>query len=150
MKVIFLDIDGVLNCQATAQRHRGVIGIDPYLVAIFNRIIFATEASIVLSSTWRLAEQWRQEVRSQVMDFIDITPRHPKECGNDTDEPFCNRRGCEIEIWLKQHPEVERYAIIDDDSDMLPEQLPNFFKTTWQEGLTEEVAQKVIAHLTRG
>jgi membrane-bound lytic murein transglycosylase MltF len=42
---------------------------------------------------------------------------------------------------------VERYAILDDDTDMLPEQLPNFFQTTWEEGLTEEIAEKVIAHL---
>jgi hypothetical protein len=32
-------------------------------------------------------------------------------------------RGEEIKAWLHQHPEVTRYAIVDDDSDMLPEQV---------------------------
>ena len=35
-------------------------------------------------------------------------------------------RGQEIQEWLDQHPEVEDYAILDDDSDMLPEQFAKF------------------------
>lgn len=134
MKVIFLDIDGVLNNKETMQRHRGFIGIDPYLVAIFNRIILATDAKIVLSSTWRLEKVFQDEVRKQVWDFIDITPRLPNE-----------KRGTEVKVWLDKHPEVERYAILDDDRDFLEGQ--PLFKTTWDEGLTEEIAKQVIEYL---
>lgn len=35
-------------------------------------------------------------------------------------------RGQEIQGWLDKHPEVEDYAILDDDSDMLPEQFCKF------------------------
>ena len=35
-------------------------------------------------------------------------------------------RGEEIQDWLDNHPEVEDYAILDDDSDMLPEQFAKF------------------------
>ena len=56
-------------------------------------------------------------------------------------------RGHEIQEWLDKHPEVTRYAILDDDSDMLPEQMPNFFKTTFQNGLIEDIAKKVTEHL---
>jgi hypothetical protein len=35
-------------------------------------------------------------------------------------------RGQEIQEWLDKHPEVEDYAILDDDSDMLPEQFCKF------------------------
>jgi len=35
-------------------------------------------------------------------------------------------RGDEIKDWLDKHPEVEDYAILDDDSDMLPEQMDKF------------------------
>jgi hypothetical protein len=35
-------------------------------------------------------------------------------------------RGEEIKDWLDNHPEVEDYAILDDDSDMLPEQFVKF------------------------
>jgi hypothetical protein len=35
-------------------------------------------------------------------------------------------RGQEIQEWLDNHPEVEDYAILDDDSDMLDEQFNHF------------------------
>jgi len=136
-----MDVDGVLNSRETIHRQRAnsILGIDPYLVAIFNRIIFATDAKIVLSSTWRLGKETRDEVRQQVMDFIDITP-------DLHDKP----RGEEVKEWLdvqsaKSDFVVVKYAIIDDDSDFLPDQ--PLFQTTWEKGLTEEIAKKVIEHL---
>ena len=102
MKIIFLDIDGVLNCEKTFQRHRGAIGIDPYLVAIFNRIIFATDAKIVLSSSWRYSKEGREEIRQQVIDFIDITPKMPKLGGAETME-----RGYEIKKWLEDNKHIK-------------------------------------------
>lgn len=142
IKVLFLDIDGVVNCATTCQRHRGAIGIDPYMALLVGRIIIATEAKIVLSSSWRFMTDGKEEVERQVMPIFDITPRHPKIGGAETME-----RGYEIKAWLDEHPEVNRYAILDDDSDMLEEQLPHFFKTTWEKGITEEIAEKVIKHL---
>ena len=141
-QIIFLDIDGVLNCAKTMQRHRGVIGIDPYMVAIFNRIIFATDAKIVLSSTWRLHKDERDEIRSQVMDFIDVTPHLPLKNGYERKE-----RGCEVKAWLKEHPEITTYAILDDNSDFFPDQ--PLFKSSWQIGLTEDIAKDVIKHLNK-
>ena len=45
-------------------------------------------------------------------------------------------RGDEIAAWLTAHPKVKEWAIVDDDSDMLPEQLPRFVKTDGNEGLS--------------
>lgn len=146
IKVIMLDIDGVLNCAKTALRNKGVIGIDPYLVAIFNRIIFATDAEIVISSSWRNSERELKDIRQQVMPYLDITPVLHRPSG--TGAEYCER-GKEIQNWLDRHPEVKRYAILDDDSDMLKSQLPNFFKTTWANGLTETISKKVIKHLNK-
>ncbi len=140
MIIIFLDIDGVVNCATTPQRHGGFIGIDPYMSLLINRIIWATDAKVVLSSTWRLDEESRQEVRDKVCDFIDITPQLQRTA---TDP-----RGIEIKAWLDAHPDVTKYAILDDDSDMLPEQMENFFKTSWQTGITDDIAKKVTEHLT--
>lgn len=146
MKILFLDIDGVVNSAVTAQRHRGVIGIDPYMALLVGRIVEATGCKIVLSSTWRLFEESRKEVTKQVMPFIDVTPHMPIMGGAEMCE-----RGHEIKEWMESFQDegclIERYAILDDNSDMLPEQMPNFFKTSWQEGLTEEIANKVIEHL---
>lgn len=152
MKVLFLDIDGVVNCATTTQRHRGTIGIDPYMAFLVGKITLDTGCKVVLSSTWRHWEDAREEVRKQVVDFIDITPSMPipysekERLGLSSMAELCER-GKEIADWLVRNPTVERYAILDDDSDMLPEQLPNFFKTSWQTGLTEEIANRVTEHL---
>ena len=62
MKVIFLDIDGVLNCigsfNRTKTRFNGFVGMDPTLVARFNSLVEKTGARVVLSSTWRLDPKW--------------------------------------------------------------------------------------------
>lgn len=144
MKVIFLDIDGVVNCVTTAQRHRGAIGIDPHMAFIVGKLVEDSGAKVVLSSTWRLWKESRAEVARQVCDFIDVTPRMPLMGGAEMCE-----RGREIKAWLDQHPEVTRYAILDDDSDMLPEQQPNFFQTTWARGITDEIAGRVLDHLNK-
>lgn len=138
MKILFLDIDGVVNCATTSQRHRGCIGIDPYMTLLVDRIIQATGVKVVLSSNWRKANLFRKEVREQVCTFIAVTPGSAS-----------GQRGLEIQAWLdnQEIEQVEKYAILDDDSDMLEEQMPNFFKTEWQTGLTQEIADKVIQHL---
>jgi hypothetical protein len=51
-RVLFLDIDGVLNNHAVLKA-AGCCGIDRGCVAQLNRIIRAAEPSIVLSSAWR-------------------------------------------------------------------------------------------------
>jgi hypothetical protein len=137
MKIIFMDVDGVLNNSKITNRFMGVIGINAYLVAIFNRIIFATEAEIVLSSSWRYWPEGCEEIRRRVLPFISKTPlMRNSKC-----------RGDEIREWFKLNPniEVEKYAILDDDSDFYPDQ--PLFKTSWQVGLTQEIADKVITHL---
>ena len=45
----------------------------------------------------------------------------------------------ELLAWLRQHPEVTRYAVLDDDDDCLDE-LP-LFQPSSKTGLTEEVAK---------
>jgi hypothetical protein len=60
LKVIFLDVDGVLNsrgkwagCDLANLTDSGT-RIDPLAVARLKRIVDATDAKIVVSSTWRL------------------------------------------------------------------------------------------------
>lgn len=146
MKVIFLDIDGVLNCAGTTDRwpkNSGMLGIEPAKVKIFNNILRRTDARVVLSSTWRHDDDWLRTMKANGLHsryFIDRTPRMPLMGGAEMME-----RGKEIQAWLDKHPEVTKYAIIDDDSDMLPEQ--PLFKTSWQTGLTHKIADQVIKHL---
>jgi hypothetical protein len=142
MKVIFLDIDGVLNSHESYERigNGGMLGIDEIYLERFKRILEATGAKVVLSSTWRLHPDTRAEVRNAGIDFIDCTPSIPKSGGAESME-----RGEEVLDWLIRNPGVTDYAILDDDSDFMKWQ--HLFKTSWQHGLTEEVAEAVIKHL---
>lgn len=133
MKVLFLDIDGVVNSMHTKERFQVYIGIDTKLTKYVKQIIKRTQCKVVLSSIWRLDAEFRDEVRAKVTDFIDVTPRLGKE------------RGYEIEDWLRKHPEVETYAILDDNSDMLEGQA--LFLTDWRTGITPDVRDRVIAYL---
>ena len=142
MKVLFLDIDGVIN-NANTSFTTGLWPLDRFAAFLVGKIVMHTECKAVLSSSWR-----------NHPDGVDIVGKHitpvlDKTCRSWYDEKTDHHsiRGEEIQKWLDEHPEVERYAILDDDSDMLEEQMPNFFQTTWEEGLTEEIMNKVIKHL---
>ena len=53
MKVIFLDIDGVLNCKSTPNPRKFPYIVDPALLARFKGLLDRTGAEVVLLSTWR-------------------------------------------------------------------------------------------------
>ena len=133
-KILFLDIDGVVNCSSTTQMHRGCIGIDPYMAFLVGKIQLDTDCDVVLSSSWRSLPDGTEEVERQVCKIADITP-HSESCF----------RGDEIKEWLDKHPEVEKYAILDDTRDFHPDQ--KLFKTLWTEGITKEIAEEVTKYL---
>lgn len=146
MKLIFLDIDGVLNCAETEERMPGnIYALDADFVERFLWVIEKTGAKVVLSSTWRLHEDTRNAIKAAGIEFFSCTPSIPMFGGAEQKE-----RGKEIMRWLATHPEHKdaRYAILDDDSDFYRWQ--PLFKTTWQRGLTQEIADAVIKHLNHG
>lgn len=142
MKVLFLDIDGVCNSLEYAQRNGMNLWhkTDPELVKLVQQIIKATDCKVVLSSTWRLYPEARAVVKRDVCRFIDCTRDMQAGAKRGVVE-----RGMEVQEWLDRHHEVSQYAIIDDDADFLPNQW--LFKTTWEKGLTPEIAEAVICHL---
>lgn len=155
MKVIFLDIDGVLNCGRWIKELQG--GFDnpinqmcPAAVARLNRITDATRAKIVVSSTWRMAFMNRcaeplvslQGCLRQygiTGDIIGMTPRK--------ENAVRNVRGKEIQAWLDEHySEVDKYIIIDDDSDM-GKLHTHHVKTLFEDGLLDEHVDVIIERL---
>ena len=162
MKILFLDIDGVVNCKDTTQRHRGFIGIDPYLAFLVGKIQLDTNCIVVLSSSWRnFHDDGRKEIEKQVCPISYVTP----DSWYDKENDHHSTRGEEIQKWIDEwnkhvypnqpnekgymHESISVYAILDDDSDMLESQKPNFFQTTWERGITKEIADAVIAHLNK-
>src|SRR5437867_5547994 len=62
---------------------------------------------------WRCLEDGRSHVEKKVVPCFDVTPLFDEE--DDV-------RGYEIQAWLELHPEVDRYAILDDETDFLEHQ----------------------------
>lgn len=139
MKVLFLDIDGVLNTPKLIKTF-GYDYIDPVLVAIVAKIVNETSAKIVLSSTWRKEEVNRRLVEEALaqhyLEIHDCTPVF---------DGWVDR--CEeIREWLSDN-EVSKFAILDDWEDAEVE--GSFFLTDENRGLTVEIAERVIEHLGR-
>lgn len=129
MKVIFLDIDGVLHTfgydgSIAKSKSTGSFSFDRRCVEELNKLVSETKARIVISSSWRLQET------KESLDFIlrengyteepvlDCTPGKFKL---DSDDRW-SRRGDEIHLWLKDWPgeKITGFVIIDDDRDMNP------------------------------
>lgn len=147
MKILFLDIDGVCNSRAYLYRLRAKnkkatlwYGIDPEAAKLVRRIVKETGCKVVLSSTWRMYADGRAQVKREVCYFVDCT----KDLQAGSKRGFVDR-GLEVEEWLDRHKSVRQYAILDDDSDFMPHQW--LFKTSFDTGLTEDIAQAVIDHL---
>lgn len=139
--IIFLDVDGVLNHRSVFLPWKGPDPLCDDAVRRFKGLMERTEARVVLSSTWRLGAQPSRQVEKLrahgVLDrahedwrAADLPCQFVRGIIVD-DDP---RRGREIAEWLGRHPEVTRYAIVDDDGDMLPEQGPFFVQTSFTAG----------------
>lgn len=156
MKVIFLDIDGVLNSSGTFIYESGLRRKNrkdkfPYklsehmndvLCSNFNEILKRyPHVKIVISSSWR---------NLRTMDFIKARLEYhgvdsSRIIGKTPYYPGLPR-GLEIEDWLKEYPFVTKFVIIDDNSDManLKEHL---VQTKTEDGLVLSKAQEVIEKL---
>jgi hypothetical protein len=158
MKLIFLDIDGVLNSDrffAEAQPARWGIGhIDPGAVGRVEELARRTGAHIVISSAWRHAypvADLRVILRVAGLEarIVGATP--------DLDDggPDGLVRAAEITAWLEGHALraehgfaelVERYVILDDLEDFGALE-PRVVRTRFADGLLEEHVERAAALL---
>ena len=164
-KIIFLDIDGVLNTkwwysQMDRNTHRDKYGyaFDPQAVANLRKIVEETGADIVISSSWKcmglsqMEDIWKDRNLPDII--IGITPNSVSDellidADIDSMELF-HIRGEEIKEWLKKHGKrVCNYVIIDDMDNMLPGQQSHFVQTNPEMGITEDDAEKAIAILNK-
>ena len=134
MKVIFLDIDGVLNCKNTPNPRKFPYIVDPKLLKRFKRLLQCTGAKVVLSSTWRYDPAGLFSAKHWGIPFIDVIPDMPKRPRRD-----------EVLAWLKTHPKVKRFVVIDDEDDEL-DQLP-LFQPSASNGLTEKIVTGIANYL---
>lgn len=156
MKVIFLDIDGVLNSEKWfiyLKKHKlprinHEMLLQDKSIRLLAKLCKKTGADIVLSSTWRVDEEAVENVAQQLakcgLYLIDKTP------------VFSGNRGEEIAKWLADYvlkarpkvedrfgkePTIDKICIIDDDEDM-GYLMPSLVKTDWRHGFTHRDYRK--------
>lgn len=148
-KIIFLDIDGVINpvhyMQAMGKlwtsSFKEIKSFDDYGQLFFyhnvnalKHIIDSTGAKIVISSTWRMSglpimqDMWRD--RNLPGQVISVTPSETDVVRAGKAEFYDSVcRGTEIDHWIKTNDFFGNYVIIDDTHDMLSSQFPVFVDT---------------------
>jgi hypothetical protein len=118
MRVLFLDVDGVLN----NSRPKNDFSIyfencypafDDICVKLIKRLVEEEKLTIVLSSAWReygwATDSLKRFLKLYDLEIFDRTPIFPN---------MRDRRGWEIQEWLARHPDVKEYVIIDDINNM--------------------------------
>lgn len=115
MKIIFLDVDGVLNYQYSKSRCHGLLGIDNDKVKRLKRIVEATNAKIVLTSTWKIHWQ-RVNKESQHYSGSYLDKKLLMEGLYIIDKTIDkgSDRGEGIHAWLNAYP-VKEYVVLDDE-----------------------------------
>jgi hypothetical protein len=105
MKVIFLDVDGVLNDWDTPALSK-YLWYKESCMKQLQLLVKNTGAKIVVSSTWKYSEELMTKLKNVLekygLSVYDVTP-------DLSDKPP------EIRAYLEVHPEVENYVILDDD-----------------------------------
>jgi hypothetical protein len=134
MKVIFTDIDGVLNCRKTPNPRKLPYVVDQQLLARFKGVLQATGARVVLSSTWRYDPAGLFSAKHWGIPFDGVVPDFPGKPRRD-----------EILGWLARNPGVTRYAVLDDEDDELDE-LP-LFQPSNRRGLTDDICAGLTQYL---
>ena len=147
MKVIFLDIDGVLNNQNHILKLFNLLGREQYFTIVralhatpfdyrscllLKQLIIKLDLKVILSSTWRCNANSKDLIKKYAgIEILDSTPILSSGI-----------RGEEIQQYLNSHKEITNYVILDDDSDMLESQMKHFVKVDSKVGLTiKEIIQ---------
>ena len=170
-KVIFLDVDGVLNSSRTLYED---ISLEDDLISNLKELVDKTGAKIILSSSWRLSTEAVATLMDRLDKFglaisgitcdgvdldwlekyeFDVTKKY-LDTKFDYDEnrqiKITHDRGAEIFKWLHDHDDCA-YVILDDEI----EDIKPYFnesvivKTLYKTGLTKEDVKKAIQILNK-
>jgi len=169
MKVIFLDVDGVLNANCdfggrskpnpyiSTELGERYCGICKSHVKSLKELVDKTGAKIVLVSSWKrdyvdyikhgyqnhVGKYLHNKLHEQGLKIFDTTLSYDFSEGRN--------RGYEISQWLEHHPEVDSWVVLDDekfrDYDFL-KITPNLILTDEEYGLWKLPALQAAYKLT--
>ncbi len=139
MRVLFLDIDGVLN--RTGFHPGESVGLRSWIETELARrlcyVLEATGAGVVLSSDWRQGRE--------LAYLRDELAAAGIECSVLGATPVLGQsRWREIEAWMHEHEiDIEAVVIVDDGYDMGPLQ-SRFVRTSPLSGLDEHAEREIL------
>ena len=159
MKVIFLDVDGVLNNNDNLFNEKQ---INAKLVKRLAVLVQKTNAKLILSSAWRE----RPSAIGALMAALDkenlylsgMTPLGalydklaqspwkdvPRTGKYDWEDDRTFERGAEIAVWVWEN-KPDKFVIFDDDTSDISNFFPkNCIRTKWGTGLTDADVEKAI------
>ncbi len=129
MKVIFLDIDGVLNSNFWNDAHQREISdrtlIDGGKIQLLGQLIKSTKAKVVLHSGWKFwfdhemkplrkeSERLKSMLEEEGIEIDDMTPDHSTEDIRKS-RKFSLVKANEILAWISEHDNVDKWIVIDD------------------------------------
>ena len=170
-KVIFLDVDGVLNSSRTLYED---ISLEDDLISNLKELVDKTGAKIILSSSWRLSteaiatlmdklDKFGLVISGMTCDGVDLdwlekyefdTTKKYLDTKFDYDEnkqiKITHDRGAEIFKWLHDHDDCV-YVILDDEIEDIKPYFSEsvIVKTSYKTGLTKEDVKKAMQILNK-
>lgn len=150
-KIIFLDIDGVLNNRTSMflstkgihpPNNIALLTMDVGCVKLFETLLLESKAKFVISSSWR----------SRTVDKSKEVFHALEWCGFKNARDFCvgvtprfdnHGRGIEISCWLEEQQHNNSYVIIDDDSFDI-HQIDQLVLTNHEVGFTVQDFEKAL------
>lgn len=161
-RVIFLDIDGVLNSNFWNASHQKEISagmlIDLEKIRLLGKLVRNTKAEIILHSGWKFwfdsglkplrkeAAYLQSQMQREGLVIAGTTPDHSTEEIRKS-KKFSLVKAGEILAWLDEHKEVSQWAVIDDLDLHDPRIEIHQLKTDSNIGLTDEDVHKAEAML---
>jgi len=146
MKIVFLDIDGVLNSRQSLPLDAG--SMHPPLISKLNRLLQETGANVVISSSWRMHTPLNELANYLVKSGFE----YPERIIGATRYLDGRRsRGYEITLWLRQVKGcVDSFVVLDDVAAGLDEVNGNVVVTDNRIGLSDKNVENAIKILNEG
>lgn len=151
-KIIFLDIDGVLNTSFTRERNEP---IDEFRVAYLAEVVHKTNAKIVLTSTWRYNFDRGlfslKPISESTKELVKAFKKHKVKISDLLPDTPNDQRAEDILNYIQKH-NITQFIILDDELFNYPSLSldKHLVRTKFdardekEAGFTEEMIQRAI------
>lgn len=158
MKVLFLDIDGVLNNagshlywekKAKNENIAVIYKLCPIAVTNFNYLLEkCPDIKVIVHSSWRHSHTWKELKKILINENVNTKPFLGNLKKYKISSDACHDIDFFINDWNETYPKnkIEKYAIVDDKRNFRQEVMKNVFYTIGEDGLTYSVTSKIIEH----